>query len=332
MAGLYEDHFVEALKTGVRSLLGEWGLPPDAEVSLLNLSENATFLARADDVSDPIVLRVHRPNYHSLAEICSELDWIKALRHDEVASTPPALERLSGERIASFEQAGETRYVVAFGFAPGAEPTADRALEPGFERLGAISARLHDHARAWRPPEGFTRKTWRHETMLGERPLWGDWRAAMGLTCEGKTTLERTSAVLSEKLNAYGEEEDRFGLVHADLRLANLLVKDDRTTVIDFDDCGFSWFVYDFAAAISFIEEEPYIPALAEAWVRGYRTVSPLGDEHVAMIPTFVMLRRMLLTAWLASHSETMTAQELGAGYTAGTVRLAKAFLAKNGE
>jgi Ser/Thr protein kinase RdoA (MazF antagonist) len=102
----------------------------------------------------------------------------------------------------------------------------------------------------------------------------------------------------------------------------------ERFWAIDFDDCGFSWYLYDFASAISFLEHEPYIPALLDAWIAGYRTVAPLADEDVGMIPAFIMLRRMLLTAWIASHSETPTARQLGAAYTDGTVRLARDYLA----
>jgi Ser/Thr protein kinase RdoA (MazF antagonist) len=46
------------------------------------------------------------------------------------------------------------------------------------------------------------------------------------------------------------------------------------------------------------------------------------------MLPTFVMLRRLLLTAWIASHAETPTAQEFGTGYTDGTIAIAERFLA----
>jgi Ser/Thr protein kinase RdoA (MazF antagonist) len=137
-----------------------------------------------------------------------------------------------------------------------------------------------------------------------------------------------TAELLRERLAAYGETSRTFGLVHADLRCANLIIDGGRLSVIDFDDCGFSWYLYDFAAAISFLEHEPYIPELLDAWIAGYRTVVPLSDEETAIIPTFIMLRRMLLTAWLASHSETPTAEQLGKGYTEGTVALARAFLA----
>jgi Ser/Thr protein kinase RdoA (MazF antagonist) len=115
--------------------------------------------------------------------------------------------------------------------------------------------------------------------------------------------------------------------VHADLRLTNLLASGEQLGIIDFDDCGFCWHLYDFAAAVSFMEHDPAVPALMREWVAGYREVAPLVEVQVALLPAFVMLRRMLLTAWLASHAETPTGRALGAGYTAGTVMLGAAFL-----
>jgi Ser/Thr protein kinase RdoA (MazF antagonist) len=165
--------------------------------------------------------------------------------------------------------------------------------------------------------------------MLGAAPLWGDWREALGLDASGQAVLERASDRLKVFLTEFGQSPERFGLVHADLRLANLLVDGDRLGVIDFDDCGFSWFVYDFASAVSFFEHDPIVSELQDAWVDGYRSVAPLSDADVAAIPTFVFLRRFLLTAWVASHAETPTAQSVGAPFTRGTVELADAFLSK---
>jgi Ser/Thr protein kinase RdoA (MazF antagonist) len=101
----------------------------------------------------------------------------------------------------------------------------------------------------------------------------------------------------------------------------------DRLGVIDFDDCGFSWYFYDFAAAVSFIEHQPIVPELQAEWVSGYRNVAPVSNADEAMLPTFVMLRRMLLTAWIASHSETDTARTLGTNYTQETVAMGERFL-----
>ena len=48
----------------------------------------------------------------------------------------------------------------------------------------------------------------------------------------------------------------------------------EHVRVIDFDDCGLSWFMYDFATTVSFIEDHPDVPALTQAWVDGYRSVA----------------------------------------------------------
>jgi Ser/Thr protein kinase RdoA (MazF antagonist) len=117
--------------------------------------------------------------------------------------------------------------------------------------------------------------------------------------------------------------------VHADLRLANLLVDGPQLNVIDFDDCGLSWFVYDFAAAITFIEHEPIVPALLDAWVAGYRQITSLSDQDAAEIPVMVMLRRILILAWIASHAETPTAQQMGVNYTNQTLEMAETFLGR---
>jgi Ser/Thr protein kinase RdoA (MazF antagonist) len=140
--------------------------------------------------------------------------------------------------------------------------------------------------------------------------------------------LGRLDAVLRRRLEAFGRGPERFGLVHADIRLANLLVDGDHVRVIDFDDCGFSWFMYDFATTVSFIEDHPQVPELKDAWIDGYRSLAPLAADDEAELDTFVMLRRLLLVAWIGSHHEFATeAAELGAGFTDGSCELAERYL-----
>ncbi|MDF2995296.1 MAG: aminoglycoside phosphotransferase [Xanthobacteraceae bacterium] len=325
---MYDSHFLDRLESGLRAALPRWGLSEATDLRLLTISENATFRAHDPVSARDVVFRVHRPGYHTRAEIASELAWLGALGRAQVVPTLTPVPQLDGELIADIDDDGVIRHVVAFGLIEGREPAEGEDIVRWFHELGAINARLHAHAKDWQRPAGFVRKVWDFDAMLGDVKLWGDWRAGLGLTPEGKAVLERTARVLRQKVEAYGKGEHRFGLVHADMRVANLLVDGDRLSVIDFDDCGFSWYLYDFAAAVSFIEHEPFIPELQTAWIAGYRTVAPLSDEECQILPVFIMLRRMLLTAWIASHSETPTAQALGETYTQGTVALARAFLA----
>jgi len=301
----------------LRRALPVYGLPEDTPLTLLNRSENETWRA------GPLVLRLHRQGYHTRPEILSELQWLGALQ---------GLAELNAVRPVAGGQGPVTeidgRFLVAFA------PIAGQELQPGddlarwFAPLGEITARLHRHARGWTPPPGFTRKRWDVETILGARAHWGDWRQGQGLEAQGAALLERATARLAGRLAAYGTSPETFGLIHADLRLANLMVDGDRLTAIDFDDCGFGWWVYDLAAALSFIETDPRLPELIGHWVEGYSRIARLGPEDRAMIPALIFLRRVLLTAWLSTRADSDTAQALGGpAYTQGTVDLAERYL-----
>ncbi|MBG0824069.1 phosphotransferase [Planomonospora sp. ID91781] len=309
-----------------RTAVRLYGLP-GAEVTLINVSENATF--RVDDPETGLraVLRVHRLGYHSTAAIRSELAWLEALREEAGVRTPEVLRAPEGSRVLTVP--GEpSRECVLFEFLPGTEPPQDRLVE-GFERLGATTARMHRHARSWRRPAAFTRFHWDHGAALGRESRWGRWQDGPGMDPEALAVLGRLAEELRGRLRRFGRDSGRYGLIHADLRLANLLVTGDGPpSVIDFDDCGFGWYLYDLAAALSFIEHRPEVPAMIDAWLRGYRTVLGLPAEDEAEIWTFVMFRRLLLVAWIGSHAGVETAAGLGAGYTRGTCELAERYLA----
>ena len=231
-------------------------------------------------------------------------------------------------RVGRLDQA-EVGVVSADEWVDGVEPDATR-LASDFVQLGAITARLHTHARTWSRPAGFTRFVWDYDTSIGDRGWWGRWQDGLGMGAEELAVLGRLDDALRRRLAAYGTGPERFGLVHADMRLANLLVSGEQVNVIDFDDCGFSWYMYDLASSVSFIEHEPYIPELIDAWVRGYRTVAELSADDEAELPTFVMLRRLLLVAWIGSHAATQTAQEMGPEYTTMSCHLAEQYLSEH--
>jgi Ser/Thr protein kinase RdoA (MazF antagonist) len=212
---------------------------------------------------------------------------------------------------------------VAFEFVGGAEPGGD--LVRWFGALGGITARLHAHAQGWARPGWFTRRRWDFSAMFGPDAAWGSWRAA-GVDAAEAAVLARGEALIGRFLAGFGEGADRFGLIHADLRLANLLAEGERLRVIDFDDCGFGWFAYDFAAAVSFFEDAAEVPALLDAWVAGYRGVRPLAEEQVAAMPVFVAARRLLLTGWVASHRDVAP---VGPDYATGTVAVVEEVIRK---
>jgi Ser/Thr protein kinase RdoA (MazF antagonist) len=310
-----------------------YDLPPDVSVKMINLSENATYKVEAPN-GRKWALRVHREGYHSKTAIASELAWLMDLRRSGVVVTPVPVKGKSGEliQVGGHPRLARPRHVVMSEWEDGVEPGIGQDLAEPFEILGEVTARMHLHVQQWKRPSWFERHTWDFETSLGEeKPHWGRWRDGMGVDSTKARLFGRTVDLIGERLSAYGKGPERFGLLHCDLRLANLLVDGKTVKVIDFDDCGFGWFMYDAATPVSFYEHEPQVPGLLESWKKGYRKVRALPKPDEDEIGTFVMLRRLLLVAWIGSHSETELAQSMGLPYTEGTAGLCEDYLSRYG-
>lgn len=326
----HEEQLI-CLKHLADAALTHFPLPMGVTSHLINLSENATYKVEDPRTSKCWAMRVHREGYHTKEAIYSELAWAKALRENSAAITPIALPGLDGDIIqtVSHESLPNSRHVVLFEWETGVEPSEeDYDLRAPFEVLGETTAHMHQHVKSWKLPENFERQVWDFETSLGSTPLWGRWRDGMGLDDNRIQLFHETVNLIEQRLEKFGKAPERFGLIHCDMRLANLLIDGDVTKVIDFDDCGFSWLMYDCATTVSFFENKLEVPDLLKSWVKGYRKVIDLPKEDEAEIPTFVMLRRLLLVAWIGSHSETDLAQSMGVNYSKETDALCRNYIA----
>ena len=326
-AELSEADQLARLHALATAALARYGLAADCPVTLVNNSENATYSVDLPETGERRYLRVHRTHYHSDHGIRSELLWMNALREATGVVTPEAICALDGDdlQIVETPEIDEARRVVLFKEVRGVHPSEVGMIGP-FRRLGSIAATFHEHVMTWPRPDWFERLTWNFATTVGDTPNWGHWQDAPGVTPAHHDVLARAVEHAREKLEAFGKAPERYNLVHADLRLDNFLVENGEPRILDFDDSGFSWLLYDAATAVSFIEERPDLETLLAAWVEGYRKVRTLPREDACMIPTFVQLRRIMLMGWIASHPKTDLARETGIPYTEASVRLAQAY------
>ncbi len=334
MSKEYEPQTVKELTDMVNSSLKLWGMSDEAYAKLINLSENATFCA-TDPKEGPnkghsLILRVQRNDYSTKDAIRSELAWVKALADDNVISTARPIPLVTGEYVAMTTTAsGDHRMIVAFEKLNGSEPTLELAgLDHWFEVVGEISAKMHNHARQWKRPEWFTRRIWDFDGIIGEHAYWGNWKNSNGLDDFGKLTVGKTVDVVKTLMDDYGENNYNFGVIHSDCRATNLLVDGSDLHVIDFDDMGFGWYLFDFAATLSFMEQSDDAVKLANAWIKGYEKVTRLSDYEKDLLPTLSIMRRIELMSWCTSHSEVPFAAKEGLQVTKDTVRLCESYLA----
>jgi Ser/Thr protein kinase RdoA (MazF antagonist) len=326
------DALMRSIGLLAEAALPRWGLD-GSSLLMINHSENTTYRVTPAGGGKPVILRVHRPGYHSVDGIRSELAWMRALQAEGGVPTPQAIPARDGADVqtVSHPSLGTPRNCVLFEFIEGEEPQQDHDLTEPFKQLGEVTARTHLHSMRWKRPDFFERTVWDFEHSIGGKPNWGPWTEGPDMTPARLPLLQKLVAAMGRRLAAYGQSKDRYGLIHADFRLANLLIHQGDIRVIDFDDCGLGWFLYDAGTAVSFFEHKPEVPGLIDAWAEGYRRVRPLSKEDEAELPTFVILRRMILFAWMGSHAETDLAKQEGPAYAEGTCEMAEAYLTKFG-
>ncbi|WP_374654223.1 phosphotransferase enzyme family protein [Dongia sp.] len=313
------------------SALPRWHLH-GAEVKLINHSENWTFRVQPKNCQRPVILRVHRAGYHSLGGIRSELAWMRALQREAGVKTPQAIPGRDGADIQTVSHPAleSPRHCVLFEFIDGIEPPRDDLIAP-FRQLGEVTARCHNHSEQWMRPAYFDRLAWDFDHAVGAAPNWGDWRFGPDCTPDRAALIQRAVDLLARRLAAFGQARNRYGYIHADFRLANLLLHEGDVRVIDFDDSGLGWFLYDAATAVSFFETRADVPDLIEAWKDGYRRQRALSSIEADEIDSFILLRRLTLFAWMGSHGETDLARTEGPGYAEGSAELAEKYLTRFG-
>ncbi len=298
----------DAMQALARDALAAWGLQ-DAGLELASRSENTVFRVRAT-AGAQLALRVHRPGYHSLAELNSELAFSAAL-HEAGMRVPRARLSLDGRGfvLASAPGSEERRYVSMVEWVPGCmlhdllrAPQAD--VERHFRALGRIAAHIHNRGNAWRPPPGFRRPALNADGLLGETPFWGPFWKHPALNAGQRQLILAGARRLCAALVAFGKGGDRYGLIHADLHPRNVLIDGEALTVIDFDDASYGWHAYELAVAVFGYRTDSRHEAMLRALVAGYREARPLDERAEAAVPVFMAIRAIALLGWLRQRPE----------------------------
>ena len=310
-----------------RASLPHWGIDSDSDLKLLGFRENAVFRVTTPG-GTRYAIRVHRAGYHSPEAVRSELTWTDALASNGVYS-PAGLKTTGGDliKVMDHEDVGVPHVVDVLEWFDGAPPAEENVVE-NFLMLGEINARIHDHAQNWVRPDGFDRHAWDAEGLLGAKPLWGHFAGLSTLTADQRGLFQRAQDAVRTHMSDYGTGADRYGLIHADLMPENIMVRGKDVRVIDFDDGGFGWFMYDPATALFMHRDEDHYEAVRNAWIEGYRKVLPLSDEDLDAIDALEIARGLIGLGW-AHTRPGMLPDEFIAWFIDVTTRLATDYLEK---
>jgi Ser/Thr protein kinase RdoA (MazF antagonist) len=310
MTGFYElasEAQSECVAKLAREALASWGLEARA-LELLKYRENAVFRVSA---SDGNAARACIIAVVTATPSCTRAAWMRALlRTVSTCRARPHRRNLfvvanTRSRAAS---GGPVQWIAGPARRVEARSRGCRVAGKAWI-IGVLAALLHNQAERWTPPAGFTRHAW--DARARRRHPFGDFWELAALTGEQRSLIERARARVQSELSQLERSPRNYGLIHADFAPENLMVDGERIRLLDFDDAGYGWHLFEVVTSLYFHIGQPYFDAIERAMLEGYRSERRLSAEDEALLPLFYAARSFTYLGWVHTRQETETAREL---------------------
>ena len=284
-----------------RQALAAWGIT-GCTPKLISHRENAVFGVTLAD-GRPAALRLHRPGYNSVAEIRSELWWTQALAAKGFR-VPEPIAKPDGSLLAELDK-GQIATVISWingvpiGYSGDPLPGSAEEQQQVYRQVGGLLAEMHSLSDGLRLPPEFTRRNWNRIGLLGESPLWGTFWEHPGLDAAQRKIIIAACDKARADLDAYDTAGAAVGLIHADALRENVFTTANGLVLIDFDDSGFGYRMFDLAVAVSQSLEDENYASLCNAVLAGYTAIRPLTDEDTRRMELFALLRTFASLGWI---------------------------------
>ncbi len=313
------------LRRVAQRALADYGIA-HAEMKLLSHSQNTTFRVKlpsataeaasaAPYVANQFLLRVHGSDRHgpdlAAAEaIAAELAWLAALRRDTQLAVPEPVATTAGSFITVVSDAGlpQARVCSLLRWLAG-RCYFDSPRPTHLYKVGAMMAHLHEHAQQWPLPPGFRRFRWDRDGLFGDTIGFGGVSGTATwalIPPDQHDLLARTRERVEQTMQDLGQGPSVFGLIHADFHLDNVIFDHGEARPIDFDDCGFGYWLYDMAVSLWLYRMKPDWPVWRAAFLTGYASVRPLPTDQLPYLDDFIAAREVSIALWdvgMAQHN-----------------------------
>lgn len=136
------------------------------------------------------------------------------------------------------------------------------------EALGNTLGILHQVSKEYCPPQQF--RTCPKHTEKLDNAIKDNTNQAI---------LDQVNSA-KQRLHEIPINKDTYGLIHSDLHPGNLLLKDGKIAILDFDLCCYAWYIYDLAIPLIYVDKK-----LQELFLDSYRQQTNLNSDLMKYIP-----------------------------------------------
>ena len=284
----------------------------------LHQAGNTLFRVFASDpASDPLddryapgqyMLRVHQPGYQSPEAIELELNWLATMSQTGGLPVPQPVQTQNGKYTICISAPGipGERVCSLLRWVQGRECKRQEIKPDHYAALGMLMARLHQFSSQWKYPAGLPKRNYDWDGLYNTNNEDGSSSAAAwsllppGYASAFKIISQKTKMVM----DALGQGPEMYGLIHADLGMeANVLFRKGIARIIDFDDSGFGYYLFDLAVVLEDSQADQIRPEFRAALLAGYNLIRPLPADQLQHLDLFLAAYAVYWSLWAADAS-----------------------------
>lgn len=248
------------------------------------------------------ILRISALGERSEPQLFSEVRWLDHLRTKTSLVAPRAVPTRKGDFIASVPSEQQISYLaVLFERLPGRFLKGPMSLS-AVEKIGAYLGRLHTASDTFSAPQEFDRPCWDGLGLFISPP---GIEASTGLSRFSRGDrhfLTTTISKISDEIANLDRNSHSFGLIHFDFKPDNYLFHRGEVGAIDFDLCGYGFFMFDIAVSLLSLCDNHPASAAADAFLAGYKRVRFIPASYRDNIYLFTTAKLLARVLWAAGR------------------------------
>lgn len=278
------------------------------KIKFINYGENATF--KIITKNSNYLLRLCRPDYHSPSALNEEINWLRTLNTFNVPKPVLLKNKKYLGNISSLDGSINRNFIL-FKWQNGRFFENELSLKQ-MHKIGELVGQLHQLTKNKKVQH---RKYWDAKGLAGEPTKFGSLLNLTQASLQQQKFINKARLQLFSKLTAFQKKYPRkMGLIHADIHFGNLFQSKGKITLIDFDDCGYGFYVYDLAVILISYQQNfnknkflKYKNELLE----GYKKYREWGSADEEILVDLMRARRLLMLAWRNQRSEIPRNQKI---------------------
>jgi Ser/Thr protein kinase RdoA (MazF antagonist) len=267
----------------VQQVLPAYELPYVKDCKFWHRGMSDVYLVETEEGN--YILRISHYHWRTRSEVQFELEFLQFLANKDIPVAAP-IPTTEGDLLITLHQPEGDRYASLFPYAIGEVPMGDLNIDQS-RSLGELVAQIHQVSRS------FTTKTKEKVLDLDNliEPSLEDINRFLKIYPEDAAALHAIVDGLKTKLSDLPNEDPLWVVCWGDVHSGNThFVETGDVTIFDFDQCGYSWRIFEVAKFWHTCLSTGLSYKIRRAFLEGYETINAFTPQEMDSLQAFTQL------------------------------------------